>query len=225
MESRHLGVQAAVGQGPDLRGLPGHALLVGRRDAAVELRDPPRRRHPPPPGPGAHGRVRPRHRPPAIPGRSKILAVDHHAVDPAVQPGARRRPRPRLRRGASLDGSHLRDRRRPRWPTTPRSSARPPPWPPSPAPSWSGRTYTPLFPYFADNADSFRVLAGDYVDTDEGTGVVHMAPGFGEDDQRVCEAAGIALVCPVDDAGQFTDEVPDWAGRTSSTPTPTSSAT
>ena len=75
-----------------------------------------------------------------------------------------------------------------------------------------GRTYTPLFPYFADHPDSFRVLAGDFLDTAEGTGVVHLAPGFGEDDQRVCEAAGITLVVPVDEKGQFTDEVAEWAG-------------
>jgi isoleucyl-tRNA synthetase len=73
-----------------------------------------------------------------------------------------------------------------------------------------GRTYTPLFPYFKDHKNSFRVLAADFVDTAEGTGIVHMAPGFGEDDQKVCEANGIALVCPVDDRGRFTSEVPDW---------------
>ena len=60
----------------------------------------------------------------------------------------------------------------------------------------SGARYRPLFAYFADHADSFRVLADDFVTDDDGTGVVHMAPGFGEDDQRVCEAAGIALVVP-----------------------------
>ncbi|MFN8019815.1 MAG: isoleucine--tRNA ligase [Acidimicrobiales bacterium] len=75
-----------------------------------------------------------------------------------------------------------------------------------------GRTYRPLFDYFADNADSFRILAGDFIDTEEGTGVVHLAPGFGEDDQRVCEAAGISLVVPVDEKGRFTDEVVEWAG-------------
>ena len=53
----HLGVRPAVGQGSHLRGVPGHALLVGCRDAAVELRDPPRRRHPSPPGPGADRRL------------------------------------------------------------------------------------------------------------------------------------------------------------------------
>ncbi|CAN5623962.1 isoleucine--tRNA ligase [soil metagenome] len=75
-----------------------------------------------------------------------------------------------------------------------------------------GRTYAPLFGYFADNPDSFQVLAGDFLDTAEGTGVVHLAPGFGEDDQRVCDAAGIPLVVPVDEKGQFTGEVPEWAG-------------
>ncbi|MCC6673014.1 MAG: isoleucine--tRNA ligase [Planctomycetes bacterium] len=75
-----------------------------------------------------------------------------------------------------------------------------------------GRTYTPLFPYFRGHAGAFRVLAADFVDTAEGTGVVHMAPGFGEDDQRVCEANGIKLVCPVDSRGRFTGEVPDYAG-------------
>ncbi len=76
-----------------------------------------------------------------------------------------------------------------------------------------GRTYEPLFPYFKDHAKSFRVLGGEFVDTAEGTGVVHMAPGFGEDDQKVCEANGIELVCPVDDRGRYTAEVPDWQGK------------
>ncbi|MDQ2677513.1 MAG: isoleucine--tRNA ligase [Actinomycetota bacterium] len=76
-----------------------------------------------------------------------------------------------------------------------------------------GLRYEPLLPYFAEHADSFRVLVDDYVTDDDGTGVVHMAPGFGEDDQRVCEANGIVLVCPVDDAGRFTDEVTDYVGQ------------
>jgi isoleucyl-tRNA synthetase len=75
-----------------------------------------------------------------------------------------------------------------------------------------GRRYEPLFPYFADTPNAFRVLAGDFVSTSEGTGVVHMAPGFGEDDQRLCEANGIPVVVPVDESGKFTAEVPDYAG-------------
>jgi isoleucyl-tRNA synthetase len=76
-----------------------------------------------------------------------------------------------------------------------------------------GRGYTPLFPYFKDNKNSFRILAGDFVATEEGTGIVHMAPGFGEDDQKVCQANDIPLVVPVDDQGKFTSEVPDYAGQ------------
>ena len=72
--------------------------------------------------------------------------------------------------------------------------------------------YRPLMPYFAEHPSSFRVLATDWVSDDDGTGTVHLAPGFGEDDQVTCEAAGIALVVPVDDSGRFTAEVPDWEG-------------
>jgi isoleucyl-tRNA synthetase len=48
---------------------------------------------------------------------------------------------------------------------------------------------------------------------EDGTGIVHMAPGFGEDDMAVCQAAGIPVVVPVDEAGKFTAEVPPWAGQ------------
>ncbi|MFQ5697626.1 MAG: isoleucine--tRNA ligase [Myxococcota bacterium] len=77
------------------------------------------------------------------------------------------------------------------------------------------RRYRPLFPFFAERAEAgaFRVLAADFVDTEEGTGIVHIAPGFGEDDMDVCSEAGIELVCPVDDAGRFTAEVPPWQGQ------------
>ena len=78
-----------------------------------------------------------------------------------------------------------------------------------------GRIYKPLFDYFRDREDAFRVLAADFVDTSEGTGAVHMAPGFGEDDQIVCESNGIEIgdAVPVDDQGRFTAEVTDWAGE------------
>ncbi len=75
-----------------------------------------------------------------------------------------------------------------------------------------GRAYEPMFPYFAGRENCFVVLSGDFVDTAEGTGVVHMAPGFGEDDQKVCEQNSIELVCPVDDRGRYTSEVPEWQG-------------
>ncbi len=71
-------------------------------------------------------------------------------------------------------------------------------------------TYKPLFPYFRKHKNAFRILDGsDFVTDTDGTGIVHMAPGFGEDDQRVCEANKIKLVCPVDQAGRFTDEIID----------------
>lgn len=79
-----------------------------------------------------------------------------------------------------------------------------------------GKRYEPLFPYFASLADegAFQVLADDYVTTNSGTGVVHMAPAFGEDDFRVMKTNGVtALVCPIDQSGRFTDEVSDFAGQ------------
>ena len=76
-----------------------------------------------------------------------------------------------------------------------------------------GRTYSPLLPYFADHPDAFQVLGADFVDTAEGTGVVHIAPGFGEDDQSLCDQAGIAMVVPVDDEGRFTEPVNEWVGQ------------
>ena len=82
------------------------------------------------------------------------------------------------------------------------------------------RSYVPLFDYFAHRAGSgtssgaFRVLPADFVDTSEGTGIVHMAPGFGLEDQEVCEANGIPIgdAVPVDDSGRFTSAISDWPG-------------
>ena len=76
-----------------------------------------------------------------------------------------------------------------------------------------GRRYAPLFPYFADTENAFRVLAADFVTVEDGTGVVHMAPGFGEDDQIACQAAGIPTLCPMDSRGRYTSEVSDWVGQ------------
>ncbi|GGK41369.1 isoleucine--tRNA ligase [Salinarimonas ramus] len=76
-----------------------------------------------------------------------------------------------------------------------------------------GRRYTPLFPFFEDAPNAFQVIAGDFVELDGGTGVVHLAPAFGEDDMRVATAAGIPVIDPVDLAGNFTDQVPPYAGK------------
>jgi isoleucyl-tRNA synthetase len=84
-----------------------------------------------------------------------------------------------------------------------------------------GLTYKPLFPYFANMKEqgAFRVLNDTYVTESAGTGVVHQAPYFGEDDNRVCLAAGVIVkgtaevVCPLDASGRFTDKVTDFAGQ------------
>jgi isoleucyl-tRNA synthetase len=76
-----------------------------------------------------------------------------------------------------------------------------------------GRTYQPLFDYFSDTESAFRILGADFVTTQDGTGVVHLAPGFGEEDQNVCLEAGIATVCPMDSHGCYTSEVTPWAGQ------------
>jgi isoleucyl-tRNA synthetase len=78
-----------------------------------------------------------------------------------------------------------------------------------------GRTYQPLFPYFTQlkKEGAFCIVSDDYVTTDSGTGVVHQAPAFGEDDFRILKKANItAIVCPIDMNGKFTDEVTDFAG-------------
>lgn len=97
-----------------------------------------------------------------------------------------------------------------------------------------GLTYEPLFPYFKHLAqhdasigggsigvgaigesfdiprsNAFKILAGDFVEEGSGTGIVHLAPGFGEDDQRVCKENGIEVVVPVDGQGKYTDAIRD----------------
>ncbi len=89
-----------------------------------------------------------------------------------------------------------------------------------------GIRYQPLFPYFAhlkeatDGSDgnpasigAFRVFNADFVSTEDGTGIVHTAPGFGEDDNLVFKGTGVPTICPIDNECRFTDEVPDYRGR------------
>ncbi|HEX4926248.1 MAG TPA: isoleucine--tRNA ligase, partial [Bdellovibrionales bacterium] len=77
-----------------------------------------------------------------------------------------------------------------------------------------GWSYEPLFPYFASKKKegAFKVIESDHVTTESGTGIVHMAPAYGEEDFFACKKAGISVVNPVDDDGMFTAEVPDYAG-------------
>lgn len=80
-----------------------------------------------------------------------------------------------------------------------------------------GMAYEPMFPYFKHLKEkgAFRVLSGEFVSTEDGTGIVHIAPGFGQDDFEACRAydENFPVVCPVDEAGKFTAEVPDYQGK------------
>eukprot|EP00986_Skeletonema_menzelii_P009531 scaffold4364_cov219-Skeletonema_menzelii.AAC.2 len=83
-----------------------------------------------------------------------------------------------------------------------------------------GKKYEPMFDYFVSDEDAgeyFRILSDTYVTDDAGTGIVHQAPAFGEDDYRVCLAHGVIqkgkdLPCPVDSNGMFTEVVPEVKG-------------
>ncbi|MET0234950.1 MAG: isoleucine--tRNA ligase [Kibdelosporangium sp.] len=76
-----------------------------------------------------------------------------------------------------------------------------------------GRRYTPPFPFFVgQQPNAHQVLAADYVTTDDGTGIVHIAPAYGEEDKKVTDAAGITVVGPVNPHGEFTDEVAPYVG-------------
>ncbi|MEE2756780.1 MAG: isoleucine--tRNA ligase [Myxococcota bacterium] len=76
-----------------------------------------------------------------------------------------------------------------------------------------GIRYEPIFDFFADHANSFQVIASGHVTTDNGTGLVHMAPDFGEDDFAACKAAGIHVIQSVDNEGCFAENVPPYAGQ------------
>jgi len=78
--------------------------------------------------------------------------------------------------------------------------------------AFQGMRYKPPFDYFAGMANAHKVMLADFVEDGEGTGFVHLAPGFGEDDLNVCRAAGIDVVVPVDQAGRFTAEIADYEG-------------
>ncbi|MGE2731965.1 isoleucine--tRNA ligase [Mycolicibacterium vaccae] len=73
--------------------------------------------------------------------------------------------------------------------------------------------YAPPFPYFMDSPNAFRVLPAEFVSTDDGTGLVHMSPAYGEDDMATAQAGGIDAVTPVDAKGRFDSTVPDYAGQ------------
>jgi len=81
-----------------------------------------------------------------------------------------------------------------------------------------GVSYDRLFDHYADTAvwgteNAWRILVADYVTTSDGTGIVHQAPAYGEEDQKVCEAAGIPIIISLDDGGKFLADVAEVAGQ------------
>ncbi len=77
-----------------------------------------------------------------------------------------------------------------------------------------GKTYLPLFPFFETHKNAFQVLEADYVSAEEGTGIVHQAPNFGEDDAKVCHENDIGLLQnPIDEHGYFNEVIPKLKGK------------
>jgi isoleucyl-tRNA synthetase len=81
-----------------------------------------------------------------------------------------------------------------------------------------GVSYDRLFDYYADTElwgteKAWTILVADYVTTADGTGIVHQAPAYGEEDQKICEAAGIPVIISLDDGGKFLSDVTEVAGQ------------
>ncbi|NQX27576.1 isoleucine--tRNA ligase [Microbacteriaceae bacterium VKM Ac-2854] len=80
-----------------------------------------------------------------------------------------------------------------------------------------GVSYDRLWDYYADTEtwgtqNAWRFVLADYVTTSDGTGIVHQAPAYGEDDQKICEANGIPVIISVDDGGRFLANITEVAG-------------
>jgi len=75
-----------------------------------------------------------------------------------------------------------------------------------------GKSYEPLFEFIRSDKKAYYVIAGDFVTLKEGTGIVHMAPAFGQDDYEMSKVYDLPVLQPVDPDGRFTEEVTPWAG-------------
>ncbi len=222
----HLGVQAAPRQGPGLRGLPRAALLLERPDAAVQPR-------------AAHGRRRLQDAP--GPGRHRRACASRPASSPS---SGRRRRGPCRPTSASwsaptstTSSSSPTSPARPSATSSARPASRPTPRtssaPTSTRPRSTsaiverlkgtdllGRAFTPPFAYYRGHERAHHVFPADFVTTEDGTGLVHTAGAFGEEDKIVTDAAGIEPVVPVGPDGRFTCPSPTTRACTSSTRTP-----
>ncbi len=140
-------------------------------------------------------------------GEAALAGLDDDALDAGLQHRRRRPPRRHLRR---------RDERRRRSSSSPsrcstRRSARAGRRParPSPAPRWSAGPINVRSSWSSSRATAAHyVVNADYVTTEDGTGLVHQSPAFGEDDLKVCRAYGLPVVNPVRPDGTFEEDVP-----------------
>ena len=202
-----VGAEAAVGQGPALRGLQGRPVLPARRHGALQprgLAGLPGRRGPerlrPLPGHQA-GRRAARGRPAA--------RVDDDALDAGLQRRRRRRPRAHLRahdrrRGAGRGARRARARRG-REVADRFTGA-----------DMVGAGYEPPFPFIPASEygeKGHTVLPGDFVSAEDGTGIVHTAIAFGEDDFRLGAEQGLNVINPVRADGTYDERIGPYAGR------------
>jgi isoleucyl-tRNA synthetase len=75
-----------------------------------------------------------------------------------------------------------------------------------------GKKYEPLFPFFEGHENAFQILGDDFVSDSDGTGIVHLAPAYGEDDSRVCRENEIEPVDPIDKNGYFDETIAEFKG-------------
>lgn len=74
-------------------------------------------------------------------------------------------------------------------------------------------TYKPVFSYFNNYVNAFKIVNSEFVNTENGTGIMHVAPGFGEEDEEICYNNNIKMICPVDEGGKFTTPIKDFIGQ------------
>ncbi len=75
-----------------------------------------------------------------------------------------------------------------------------------------GMEYEPLYTFVKPDSKAYYIIADNYVTMDDGTGIVHIAPAFGEDDSRVCKENGLPFICHVNTQGKFIPETGEWSG-------------
>ena len=203
---RVVAVPPDVGRAAALRGPQGRAVLRSVRHRALEPRARPTRRVP------RHHRglgVRP------VPGRGPRLRparVDDDTVDARLQRRGGRRPRHRVRTGAVSRRQAQRDLVMARTRVKAVLGDDAEIVGPVPVDELVGHHYERPFDWLEPDGDAWRVVAAEFVTTEDGSGIVHLAPAFGEIDREVADAEQLPMINPVNGAARFTDAVPGLAG-------------